>query len=199
MKKYIFLFLYLYHLYNLQSAEEHYSSQTSHHSQSELTGMIVVACASKHKLTRVAIKQSPSPHYPWCHRPSVWWHDSYVLYKAAAPSPARHTWHVTPGHGAARALTLSRAKHCSSVCSAHAAPPHMLEGRSIVLETELYCNLMPSSGRAAVHFTLPLIQKKINQTYLTHKKIISTREELAIPILYISSLKCLKSVALFHN
>ena len=156
--KYLFLIFYLYHLYNLQSAEEQII-QATHHSQPELTGRIV-ACGSKHKLTRVAVKQSlsPSPYYPRCHRPCVCDADTTVMcYIKRGSVTARHTWHVTPGHGAARALTLSRAKHCSIVCSAHRHTPHMLlEVRSIVLETKLYCNLMPSSGRAAVYYTLLL-------------------------------------------
>ena len=118
--KYIFLIFYLYHLYNLQSAEEQII-QATHHSQPELTGRLV-ACGSKHKLTRVAVKQSHLRIIPGveCHRPCVCDGDTTVMcYIKRGSVTARHTSHVTPGHGAARALTLSRAKHCSIVCSAH--------------------------------------------------------------------------------
>ena len=153
--KYIFLIFYLYHLYNLQSAEEQII-QATHHSQPELTGRLV-ACASKHKLTRVAVKQS---HLHiilgvGCHRPYVCDGDTTVMcYIKRGSVTARHTGHVT-GVTGPHALSLCHALNIAALSAQlTATPPHMLAVRSIVLETKLYCNLMPilpSSGRAALY------------------------------------------------
>ena len=132
--KYIFLIFYLYHLYNLQSAEEQII-QATHRSQPELTGRLV-ACASKHKLTRVAVKQSlsPSPHYPRCHRPYVCDGDTTVMcYIKRGSVTARHTGHVT-GVTGPHALSLCHALNIAALSAQlTATPPHMLEDRKGVL------------------------------------------------------------------
>ena len=121
MKKYIQI-----HIYNFLFLSSIQSTlQATHHSQPELTGRLV-ACGSKHKLTRVAVKQSlsPSPYYPRCHRPCVCDGDTTVMcYIKRGSVTARHTGHVT-GVTGPHALSLCHALNIAALSAQLTATRH---------------------------------------------------------------------------